>query len=183
MTDDKAVSLKEVLAEIDAMPPVKAEGHDFIEKTCLKTRLELLSSAHPEPCATGYVGIEDDYPVSVKQVLNITAETGALTTQMRVRELPRYAQPVDKDINVPNTDAISRQAVRYKLTALVNEFEEILSHIREREVDDSVCGLCEYDGAYIGQSGDWCNECPGFEKDDCFKLKEKYRKEWTDLDG
>ena len=81
------------------------------------------------------------------------------------------------------TDTISRQAVRYKLTALVNEFEEILSHIREREVDDSVCGLCEYDGAYIGQSGDWCNECPGFEKDDCFKLREKYRKEWTDLDG
>ena len=49
-------------------------------------------SAQTEPCAVGYVGIEDDYPVSVKQVLNITAETGALTTQMRVRELPRYAQ-------------------------------------------------------------------------------------------
>lgn len=80
-------------------------------------------------------------------------------------------------------DTISRQAVRYKLTALVNEFEEILSRIREREVDDSVCGLCEYDGAYIGQSGDWCNECPGFEKDDCFKLKEEYRKEWTDING
>ena len=80
-------------------------------------------------------------------------------------------------------DMISRQTVRYKLAALVNEFEEILSHIREREVDDSVCGLCEYDGAYIGQSGDWCNECPGFDKDDCFKLKEKYRKEWTDING
>lgn len=80
-------------------------------------------------------------------------------------------------------DLISRQEVRYKLTALVSEFEEILSHIRESEVDDCVCGLCEYDGAYLGQSGDWCNECPGFEKDDCFKLKEKYRKEWTDIDG
>ena len=80
-------------------------------------------------------------------------------------------------------DMISRQTVRYKLAALVNEFEEILSHIREREVDDSVCGLCEYDGAYIGQSGDWYNECPGFEKDDCFKLKEKYRKEWMDING
>ena len=88
--------------------------------------------------------------------------------------------------DVPDTnvgDMISRQTVRYKLAALVNEFEEILSHIREREVDDSVCGLCEYDGAYIGQSGDWCNECPGFEKDDCFKLNEKFRKEWTDING
>ena len=46
--DDKTVSLKEVLAEIDAMPPVKAEGHDFIEKTCLKTRLELLPPAQPD---------------------------------------------------------------------------------------------------------------------------------------
>ena len=30
------------------------------------------------------------------------------------------------------SDLISRQAVKYKLTALVNEFEEILAHIRER---------------------------------------------------
>ena len=79
-------------------------------------------------------------------------------------------------------DYISRKKAGYKLTALVNEFEEILSYIRERNVDDSVCGLCEYDGAYIGQSGDWCNECPGFDKDDCFKLKDKYRKEWESLD-
>lgn len=84
------------------------------------------------------------------------------------------------DINVG--DMIDRKKVNWKLTALVNEFEEILSHIREREVDDSVCGLCEYDGAYIGQSGDWCNECPGFDRDDCFKLKDKYRKEWVSID-
>ena len=81
------------------------------------------------------------------------------------------------------SDTISRKEVKYKLTAIVNEFEEILAHIREREVDDSVCGLCEYDGAYIGQSGDWCNECPGFDKDDCFKLKGKYREEWLSIDG
>lgn len=79
-------------------------------------------------------------------------------------------------------DTIDRQAVKYKLKALVNEFEEILSDIRENNGDDSVCGLCEYDGAYIGQSGDWCNECPGFEKDDCFVLKEKYRQEWERIE-
>lgn len=102
----------------------------------------------------------------------------------RLMDLPS-AQPETHEERTETLacDCISRQAVRYKLAALVNEFEEILSHIREREVDDSVCGLCEYDGAYIGQSGDWCNECPGFEKDDCFKLKEKYRKEWTDING
>ena len=35
----------------------------------------------------GYVGLEEDYCVSVKSVLDITAETGALTTQSRIREL------------------------------------------------------------------------------------------------
>lgn len=73
------------------------------------------------------------------------------------------------------------EAIRYKLTALVNEFEEILAHIREQNVDDSVCGLCEYDGAYMGQSGGWMNECPGFNKDDCFKLKDEYREEWVKI--
>ena len=36
---------------------------------------------------SGYVGIDKDYFVSVKEVLNITAETGALETQDRVRDL------------------------------------------------------------------------------------------------
>ncbi len=38
----------------------------------------------------GRVGIEQDYPVSIKEVLDITAETGALITQSRVRELKPY---------------------------------------------------------------------------------------------
>ena len=72
------------------------------------------------------------------------------------------------DINVGNIDKF------------VDGFAEIFANIREKEIDDSVCGLCEYDGAYIGQSGDWFNECPGFDQDDCFRLKEKLRKKWTD---
>lgn len=80
------------------------------------------------------------------------------------------------------SDMISRETVKYKLKALVNELEEIFAHIREREENDCVCGLCEYDGAYIGSSGDWCNECPGFETNECFKLKEKYRKEWESIE-
>ena len=73
-------------------------------------------------------------------------------------------------------DLISRHHVEIKLKELVNEMEEIFSDIREKNVDDSVCGLCEYDCDH-GLDG-FANECPGFEKDDCFKLKEKYRSEW-----
>ena len=36
----------------------------------------------------GYVGIEKDRYVSLKKVLDITAETGALETQSRIRKLP-----------------------------------------------------------------------------------------------
>lgn len=67
-----------------------------------------------------------------------------------------------------------------EIDKFIDSLEEIFADIRERHIDDSVCGLCEYDGAYVGQSGDWFNECPGFEKDDCFKLSDKTRKEWTE---
>ena len=48
----------------------------------------------------GWVGIDQDYPVSIKEVLDITAETGALTTQSRIRELKPYRsrfEVTDKD--------------------------------------------------------------------------------------
>ncbi len=79
----------------------------------------------------------------------------------------------------PCEDAISRQAVEDKITTLINELEMIFSDIREKNVDDSVCGLCEYDCDH-GIDG-FANECPGFEKDDCFRLKDEIRKEWMEL--
>ena len=119
--------------------------------------------------------------VIVELLCNIeNALAQAKEAEEKLRELLEKAQLSQEGTT---SDTISRKAVKYKITALVNEFEEILAHIREREVDDSVCGLCEYDGAYIGQSGDWCNECPGFNKDDCFKLKDKYREEWLSING
>lgn len=69
---------------------------------------------------------------------------------------------------------IGRQAAIDALNGIINRFEQILRDIRESKVDDSVCGMCEYDGAFLGQSGDWCNECPGFDKDDCFRLRWQY---------
>ena len=80
--------------------------------------------------------------------------------------------------DVPDTnvgDTISRQAA---IDKFIDDLEEIFSRIRERHIDESCCGLCEYDAAYMGQRGDWCNECPGFNRDDCFKLSNKIRKKW-----
>lgn len=77
-------------------------------------------------------------------------------------------------------EQILRSKADDKLKRLVNEIEGIFSNIRERNVDDSVCGLCEYDCNH-GIDG-FANECPGFEKDDCFRLNEKYRQEWLDFE-
>ena len=63
-------------------------------------------------------------------------------------------------------------------TRLIDELEEIFSDIREKHVDDSVCGLCEYDCNH-GLDG-YANECPGFERDDCFKLKDEIKREWIE---
>lgn len=78
------------------------------------------------------------------------------------------------------SDFIERQESKgiSEINKFIDGLEEIFADLRERHVDDSVCGLCEYDGAYMGQSGDWCNECPGFDKDDCFKLSDECRKRW-----
>ena len=77
-------------------------------------------------------------------------------------------------------DLISRQAAIDALNGIINRFEQILRDIRESKVDDSVCGMCEYDGAFVGESGDWINECPGFEKEDCFRLSDECRKRWLE---
>lgn len=80
----------------------------------------------------------------------------------------------------PCEDTISRHAAIDALNGIINRFEQILRDIRESKGDDSVCGMCEYDGAFVGESGDWCNECPGFEKDDCFRLSDECRKRWLE---
>lgn len=41
----------------------------------------------------GYTGVEDDSFVKLKEVIDITAETGALETQRRIRELSRITYP------------------------------------------------------------------------------------------
>lgn len=38
----------------------------------------------------GWIGVENDYPISVKEAINITAETGALETQTRIKTLKPY---------------------------------------------------------------------------------------------
>ena len=59
---------------------------------------------------------------------------------------------------------------------MYSRYEGLCKEIREKYESDDVCGLCQYDGAYVGDSGDWMNECPGFETSECFCMKNSIRK-------
>lgn len=50
-------------------------------------------------------------------------------------------------------------------------YEETCKDIRERTVEDYVCGMCIEDCDH-GLDG-YANECSGFERDDCFRLNNK----------
>jgi hypothetical protein len=62
------------------------------------------------------------------------------------------------------------------INELYNLYDGLCKDIREKYESDDVCGLCKYDGAYVGDSGDYMNECPGFETNECFCMKNSIRK-------
>lgn len=68
------------------------------------------------------------------------------------------------------------KAQKQVIDQLYSILDETCRHVRESTEEDYVCGLCQYDGAYKGDSGDWCNECPGFELRDCFAMKNEIRR-------
>lgn len=59
---------------------------------------------------------------------------------------------------------------------------DLCKDVRAKSADEYVCGFCEYDGACIGENGEWLNECPGFEKDDCFCMKKSIREKYRQLE-
>ena len=58
---------------------------------------------------------------------------------------------------------------------LLEEFEDLCKYIREVTGGDLVCGLCEYDAGTVGEEP---MECPGFDSNECFVLKESLRKQY-----
>ena len=63
--------------------------------------------------------------------------------------------------------------------SVLKDFEELCKYVRECTGDDIVCGLCEYDAGTVGEEP---MECPGFESNECFVLKESLRKQYEMYD-
>lgn len=101
-------------------------------------------------------------------------------SKVTLRENESHADVFSKAFDMA-MDALEKQTEYQKrIKSLVNTIEEICKNSRDRHVDDEHCGLCEYDGAYVGESGDWMNECPGFDTDDCFVLSKEFRNKYID---
>lgn len=63
---------------------------------------------------------------------------------------------------------------------LLKEFENLCKYIREVTGSDLVCGLCEYDAGTVGEEP---MECPGFDSNECFKLKESFKQRFPGYNG
>lgn len=63
---------------------------------------------------------------------------------------------------------------------LLEEFEDLCKYIREVTGSDLVCGLCEYDAGTVGEES---MECPGFDSNECFKLKESFKQRFPGYNG
>ena len=63
---------------------------------------------------------------------------------------------------------------------LLEEFEDLCKYIREVTGSDLVCGLCEYDAGTVGEEP---MECPGFDSNECFKLKESFKQGFPGYNG
>ena len=89
--------------------------------------------------------------------------------------IPRVTADAATAITALLARAEKAERERDELFRILND---VCQDVRAKSADEYVCGLCEYDGAHIGESGDWVNECPGFEKDDCFCIKKSMREKF-----
>lgn len=88
-------------------------------------------------------------------------------------------QPLEWDAADAIADLSSRlEKAENHVKELFSMLNNVCRDVREKTVQNYVCGLCEYDGAYISENGDWMNECPGFERNDCFCMKKSLREKY-----
>lgn len=54
----------------------------------------------------------------------------------------------------------------------VEDMKSIVDNVREEHNDETCCFACKFDcDMSITDAGDYLNECPGFDKDDCFEWR------------
>jgi len=73
-------------------------------------------------------------------------------------------------------DADNAEVWRQNAKDLYVLLDEVCKDQRERYGQDDVCGLCHYgECAHMGPEGDWIGECPGFNGEECFTMRNSIR--------
>lgn len=95
-----------------------------------------------------------------------------------LHEIADYIERLQGDVaemrEIFNTETsvlrASRDMWKERAEAADRSLKVLADAVRERHHDDTPCGLCEYDTPPAGEC-EQLNECPGFERDDCFKWR------------
>lgn len=163
---------KELAEELEKMLPEKIPYGEFVGAPWPYTGQGEMVYEEPEPyfiekAATAITEL-------LEEVEKLKAERDS--ARHNLRAVQRMVQEYQEEI-VPGyrERAEKAEAQRDELFGILNG---VCRDMREKSADEYVCGLCEYDGAYITESGDWANECPGFDMDDCFCMKKSMRKKF-----
>ena len=83
-------------------------------------------------------------------------------------EIKRLRNGLEFQIKLADDNNNSRLGLQDVILKGMDLYEETCKDMREKHVDDSVCGMCVED-CYGGFDRE-AFECSGFEKDDCFRL-------------
>lgn len=108
----------------------------------------------------------DDKDIEIKQ---LRKENQGLKANSVIQEciIKNGRNPEDKEKIVQLTMELAESQRREK--AAVEDMKIIVDAVREEHCDETCCFACKYDGDFsITETGDYANECPGFERDDCF---------------
>ena len=63
-------------------------------------------------------------------------------------------------------------AEKRRADAAVEDMKRIVDKVRETHCDDTCCFACKYDADFsITEAGDFANECPGFDTNECFEWR------------
>lgn len=107
----------------------------------------------------GADAIKDSRPTESKIMLNAS------------KEIKRLRKQLDFQIKLADDNNNSRLRLLDVIINCQNLYEDTCKQVREATGEDYVCGMCRWDCDYcFGETGTPMNECPGFDKDDCFEL-------------
>lgn len=83
-------------------------------------------------------------------------------------EIKKLREQVNFERKLADDNNKSRLRLLDVINNCKNLYEGTCKTVREESVETYVCGMCRFDCDH-GLDG-YANECPGFEKDDCFEL-------------